>query len=405
MSTVALILALAAPQQLPEPFATPWYRGGPDIVDQPSGSDLSVPPGFEVTVFAEGFRNPRRIALAPNGDVFLVQSLAGTVRVLRDGDGDGVAEVQEIFAEELDRPFGIAFRGDHVYIGNTGGVVRFDYTTGQLRAAGPPEPVVDLPPRGSGMDQDTADRLGISLRATGGYNHWTRNLEFSADGSKMYVAVGSATNATPGDDPRRAAINEYNPDGSEHRVYASGLRNPVGMAFNPQTGVLWSAVQERDHLGDDLVPDFVTSIVDGGFYGWPYAYIGPNPEPILEGARPDLIAESIVPDVLLESHSAALGLAFYGGDAFPEEYRGDLFVALHGSINRSNLSGYSVARIPFEAGQPSGPPEDFLSGFIVSDDEVKAVWGRPVDVLVAEDGSLLITDDAGGRIFRVRYVG
>lgn len=219
----------------------------------------------------------------------------------------------------------------------------------------------------------------------------------------MYVAVGSATNAMPGTDPRRAAINEYRIDGSGHRVIAGGLRNPVALAFFPNSNTLWTAVHERDHLGDELAPDYVTSVTPGGFYGWPYAYIGPNPEPILNGARADLVEKTITPDVLLPAHAAPMGLAFYTGEQFPGVYRNNAFVALHGSINRLDLVGYSVVRIPFEAGRPAGPPVDFLTGFIVRNDDVKEVWGRPVDVLQASDGALLVSDDAGGRIFRIRY--
>jgi glucose/arabinose dehydrogenase len=323
--------------------------------------------------------------------------------VLRDANGDGVAEIKEAFATGLTRPYGLAFANGYLYVGNNDAVVRFRYTPGQLTAVGEPEKVVDLPPSNAALDEDTARRLNIDVSRTRGYNHWTRNVVFSPDGRKMYVAIGSSTNTTPESDARRGAINEYNADGSGHRILGSGLRNPVGMVFNPTTGALWTAVNERDHLGDDLVPDFVTSVVDGGFYGWPYAYIGKNPEPALNGARPDLIATSIVPDVLLTSHAAALGLAFYTGTQFPADYRGDLFVAQHGSINRSKLSGYSVVRVPFENGRPSGPPVDFLTGFVVEDGEQKVVWGRPVDVIQAADGSLLISDDGGNVVWRVRY--
>ncbi len=345
------------------------------------------------------------MALAPNGDVFVTQGRAGEVIVLRDEDGDGTADRTESFATDLNRPFGIAFHGGYLYIANNDAVVRIPYASGQLRAEGAPEHVVDLPPSGAGVDEDTAERLGIDVSRTRGYNHWTRNLIVHPDGDRMYVAVGSATNAMPGEDPRRAAISEYRIDGSGHRVFASGMRNPVGMAFYPGTSTLWTAVQERDHLGDDLVPDFVTSDREGGFYGWPYAYIGSNPEPILDGARPDLVEATLVPEVLLPSHSASLGLSFYTGEQFPNEYRNSAFVALHGSINRSRLAGYSVVRIPFEGGRPAGDPEDFLTGFIVRDDAEKEVWGRPVDVLQWTDGSLLISDDGGGRIYRVRYGG
>jgi glucose/arabinose dehydrogenase len=404
MSLIALMLVLAA-RQLAEPFETPWNRAIPSVVEQPDGARLSVPARFQVNVFADGLSGPRRMALAPNGDVFVAASRDGEIVLLRDSDGDGVAERRETFAAALQRPFGMAFQGGFLYVGNNDAVVRFPYAPGQLRARGLPEHVVDLPVSSDALDTDTAERLGIDVARTRGFNHWTRNLIFGPDGRKMYVAVGSATNAMPGTDPRRAAINEYDVDGSGHRVFAGGLRNPVPLAFYPGSTTLWTAVHERDHLGDELAPDYVTSVVDGGFYGWPYAYIGPNPEPILNGARPDLVERTIVPDVLLPAHAAPMGLAFYSGDRFSEAYRNNAFVALHGSINRLDLKGYSLVRIPFEDGEPVGPPEDFLTGFIVRDDEEKEVWGRPVGVLQAADGSLLVSDDAGGRIFRVWYGG
>jgi glucose/arabinose dehydrogenase len=403
MTPLALFLVLGI-QQLPEPFETPWARIIPTVVERPAGAELTVPPGFEVSIFAEGLRGARLMALAPNGDVFVTVGRSGEVVVLRDSDGDGVADRTERFATDLNRPFGITFHDGHLYVANNDAVVRFGYDSGQLSANGPAEHLIDLPPSGPGVDEDTARRLGIDVSRTRGYDHWTRNLAVHPDGSKIYVAMGSVTNATPGDDPRRAAISEYSIDGSGHRIFASGMRNPVGMAFYPGRSTLWAAVQERDHLGDDLVPDFLTSVRDGGFYGWPYAYIGPNPEPILNGARPDLVEATITPEVLLPSHSAAMDISFYTGDQFPAEYQNSAFVALHGSINRSSLAGYSVVRVPFRDGRPSGDAEDFLTGFIVRDDpEVKEVWGRPVDVMQWTDGSLLISDDGGGRIFRVSY--
>lgn len=404
MSVVALFLALTA-TQLPEPFATPWNRAIPTIVDRPAGAVLSVPAGFEVDVFAEGLVNPRKMAQASNGDVFVAESRSGEVVVLRDTDGDGAADLRRTFASGLERPYGLAFHGGYLYVGNNDAVVRFRYEPGQLEASGSPERVAELPVSSDAVDQDTAERLGIDVSRTRGFNHWTRNLIFAPDGRTLYVAVGSATNAMPGTDPRRAAINAYDPDGGNHRVFAGGLRNPVALAFPPGSSVLWTAVHERDHLGDDLAPDFVTSVIEGAFYGWPYAYIGPNPEPILNGARPDLVAITRVPDVLLPAHAAPMGMAFYSGSQFPEAYHGGAFVALHGSINRLDLVGYSLVHIPFAQGRPVGPPEDFLTGFIVRDDETKEVWGRPVDVIQTYDGSLLVSDDAGGRIFRVRHVG
>jgi glucose/arabinose dehydrogenase len=263
-----------------------------------------------------------------------------------------------------------------------------------------------LPASDAALDQDTADRLKIPLNQTRGYNHWTRNVVFNPAGTKLYVTIGSATNSTPENAPgafERAAIHEFNPDGSGHRLFAGGLRNPVGLAFFPGSTTLWTAVNERDHLGDDLVPDFITSVRAGGFYGWPYSYIGRNVDPTVNPPRPDLVAKALTPDVLLTSHAAALGLLFYTGAQFPAEYRNSAFVALHGSINRSKLSGYSVVRVPFRNGRPSGPPEDFLTGFIARDDEEKQVWGRPVGLLQLADGSLLVSDDGGNRIWRVAY--
>jgi glucose/arabinose dehydrogenase len=373
-------------------------------VAMPDGHQLTVPAGFAVNVFADKLLLARFMALAPNGDVFLSEPSTGgnaKITVLRDADHDGVAEARFVFASGLNRPFGLAFWKSYLYVGNNDSVVRFAYATGQTEASGPPETIVDLPPSDAALDADTAARLNIPLNQTRGYNHWTRNVIFNPSGTKMYVTVGSSTNATPETDERRAAINEYNPDGSGHRVWASGLRNPVGLAYYPASTTLWTAVNERDHLGDDLVPDYITSTQDGAFFGWPYSYIGRNIDPTVSPQRPDLVAKAVTPDVLLPSHSAALGLIFYTGTQFPVEYRNSAFVALHGSINRSKLSGYSVVRVPFRNGRPSGPAENFLSGFIARDDDEKQAWGRPVGLLQLPDGSILVSDDGGNRVWRV----
>ncbi len=375
----------------------------------PEGRSLSVPPGFTVALFADKLQMARFMALAPNGDVFLSEPAsrtAGKITVLRDADRDGVAETRETFASGLNRPFGLAFWKGYLYVGNNDSVIRFKYAAGQVVSDGAPEKIADLPASDAALDEDTAKRLNIPLNQTRGYNHWTRNVIFNAAGTKLYVTIGSATNATPenaGMAVERAAIHEYNPDGTGHRVFATGLRNPVGLAWYPASNTLWTSVNERDHLGDDLVPDFITSVRDGGFYGWPYSYIGRNVDPTVATPRPDLVARAIVPDVLLASHSAALGLLFYTGAQFPSEYRNSAFVALHGSINRSPLSGYSVARVPFRNGKPSGPPEDFLTGFIARDDDQKEAWGRPVGLLQLPDGSMLVSDDGGNRIWRVSF--
>lgn len=399
-----LLLALFA-QQLPKPFDTPWYRKITRVVPAPDSMSLKVPAGFRVNVFADKLEHARWMALAPNGDVFLAESGFGKITVLRDTDKDGVAETRETFATGLNRPFGLAFWKDYLYVGNNDAVVRFAYKSGQTKADGAPEKIADLPASNGAFDRDTAERLKIDISQTRGYNHWTRNVIFSPDGRKMFVTVGSATNSTPDGDSRRAAINEFNPDGTGHRVFAGGLRNPVGLAFYPGTNTLWTAVNERDQLGDDLVPEYITSVKDGGFYGWPYSYIGKNIDPTVKEQRPDLVAKATAPDVLLPSHAAALGIMFYTGSQFPAEYRNNAFVALHGSINRSKLSGYTITRVPFRNGNPSGPPEVFLSGFIARDDEEKQVWGRPVGLLQLPDGSLLVSDDGKNQIWRVSYAG
>ena len=412
MSIRASVLCLALSiQQLAAPFATPWYRKATRVVAMPDGHQLTVPAGFTVRIFADGLQYARFMALAPNDDVFVAEPsrAAAKITVLRDADKDGVAETRATFAtgaSGLNRPFGLAFWKNYLYVGNNESVVRFTYKPGQTIADGMPERIVDLPPSDAALDQDTANRLHIDLSETRGYNHWTRNLIFNRGGTKMYVTVGSATNATPevaGGHAERAAINEYDPGGRAHRVFASGLRNPVGLAYYPGTDTLWTAVNERDQLGDDLVPDYITSVREGGFYGWPYSYIGQHLDPTVSAQRPDLVSKAIVPDVLLPSHSAALGLIFYTGRQFPPEFRNNAFVALHGSINRSKLSGYAVVRVPFLNGRPTGPAENFLSGFIARDDGEKQAWGRPVGLLQMPDGSILVSDDGGNRVWRVSY--
>jgi glucose/arabinose dehydrogenase len=406
MATCALAAQSAPP--LPAPFATPWYRKPTRVVAMPEGHRLTVPTGFTVSVFADKLPMARFMALAPNGDIFLSEPVRddGHITVLRDADRDGIAETRATFATGLNRPFGLAFWKNYLYIGNNDAVMRARYEPGQTAVDGPLEKIADLPPSDAALDEDTAQRLKIPLGQTRGYNHWTRNIIFNAAGTKLYVTIGSATNATPenaGVAIPRGAIHEYNPDGTAHRVFASGLRNPTGLAWYPGSNTLWTAVNERDQLGDDLVPDFITSVKDGGFYGWPYSYIGKNVDPTVLTPRPDLVAQAIVPDVLLESHSAALGLLFYTGTQFPGDYRNSAFVALHGSINRSKLSGYSVARVRFKNGKPSGPPENFLTGFVARDDDQKEAWGRPVGVLQLPDGSLLVSDDGGNRLWKVSY--
>ena len=372
--------------KLPPPFHTESARRNSRVVPMPAGAKLMVPKGFRVNVFAEGgFNVPRWMALSPNGDVFLADSRANKIFVLRDKDRDGVAEERFVFSDKLSQPFGMAFTQDWFYVANTDSIVRFKYKPGQTTAEGGPEKLVELTP--------------------GGYNqHWTRNLLFSKDGTKLFVSIGSATNVSVEADPKRAAISVYDPDGKNHRIYASGLRNPIGLAWNPKTGELWTAVNERDGLGDDLVPDYATSVKEGGFYGWPYSYLGQNEDPRRKGENPELVKKAIVPDVLFTSHVAALGIQFYTGKMFPKEYQNDAFVAFHGSWNRQKLSGYKVVRIKFDdKGRLEGNSyEDFVSGWL-PDENSTDVWGRPVGVLVHKDGSLLITDDGGDKIWRVSY--
>lgn len=372
--------------KLPPPFHTTSARRVSRVVPMPSGAKLTVPKGFKVNVFAEGdFREPRWMILAPNGDVFLSDSRANSIIVLRDKNKDGVAEERSLFSNKLSQPFGMAFHKDWFYVANTDSIVRFKYKSGQTAAEGDPEKLVEL--------------------TAGGYNqHWTRNLLFSPDGTKLYVSIGSATNVSVEADPRRAAISVYDPDGKNHRIFAGGLRNPIGLAWNRKTGELWTAVNERDGLGDDLVPDYATSVKEGGFYGWPYSYLGQNVDPRRKDEQPELVKKAIVPDVIFQSHVAALGIQFYGGKMFPKEYQGDAFVAFHGSWNRQRLSGYKVVRIKFDnKGKLEGNSyEDFVSGWL-PDENSNEVWGRPVGVLVHADGSLLITDDGGNKVWRVSY--
>jgi len=373
------------PTELPKPNETESASRSSSVVSQPDNAAFNLPKGFKVNVFAEGdFSRPRMMALAPNGDVFVADSYADKVIVLRDNNKDGAADERFVFAENLNSPFGMAFYKDWFYVANTDSVVRFKYQAGQTKAAGEPEKIVAL--------------------TAGGYNqHWTRNIIFSPDGTKLYLSVGSASNVSAGEEPMRAAISVFDPDGKNFRIFASGLRNPVGLAFNPTTKELWSAVNERDGLGDELVPDFVTSVKDGAFYGWPFSYIGQNEDPRRKGENPALVKKAIVPDVLVASHSAALGLVFYDGKMFPAEYNGDAFSALHGSWNRQKLTGYKIIRIRFKNGKPVGNSyEDFLTGWL-PDENGNEVWGRPVGLLVAADGSLLICDDGANKIWRVAY--
>lgn len=378
---------------LPPDLATPSASNGPRVVPAPKNAKPRVPKGFEVALFATGLINPRYLLTAPNGDIFVTESAANTIRVLRDSDGDGRPDINEKFATGLSQPFGLAFYPSgpdpmFLYVANTDGIVRFPYRNGDLRARGKPERIADLSSGG---------------RLTGG-GHWTRDIVFSADGRKLYASVGSKTNvsdeAAEPAERERARIFQFEPDGSNRTTYAWGIRNAVGIAIHPETGDLWASVNERDGLGDDLVPDYVTRVLKGGFYGWPWYYLGNHQDPRHKGSRPELAAKVLEPDVLIQAHSAPLNLIFYEGEQFPADFKGDAFVALHGSWNRSKRTGYKVVRIPLENGKPRGVYDDFLTGFVTPEGDV---WGRPVGLTVAKDGSLLVSEDGNNAIWRIAY--
>jgi len=389
---------------LPAPDEAHSVDNGPHLVSRPKGALPQAPAGFQVQLYAEGLHNPRLIRVAPNGDVFVAESKHDSVRALRGVAPDGKAAQSSSYAHGLRQPFGIAFypagpgvEPQWLYVANTDSVVRFPYRSGDLVARGKPEVIVrDLP--GGGL-----------LRGGG---HWTRDLAFSRDGKKLYVSVGSRSNV---DDPdttpaefHRADILEFPLDqrgvtSGGPRVFASGIRNAVGIAVNPRTGELWASVNERDLLGDDLAPDYITTVKDGGFYGWPWYYIGGHQDPRHAGKHPELRAKVIVPDVLLQPHFASLQLCFYEGEQFPAAYRGDIFAAEHGSWNRRGRNGYEVIRVPLHGkDRATGEYEDFLTGFVTANGDV---WGRPVGVAVAKDGALLVTDDGSDSIWRVTATG
>lgn len=377
---------------LPEPYATSSANNGPELAARPENVWPVAPAGFKVELYAAGLENPRWLRTAPNGDVFLAESDPGRVRVFRGMTSDGKPEQMQVFASDLKRPYGIAFYPpgpdpQWIYVGNTDEVIRFPYHNGDLKASGASQHIADLPSGGG---------------------HWTRAVEFSPDGKQMFVAVGSASNDDDTDThPRekdRADILACDPAKCELHVYAYGIRNAGGgIAVNPQTGELWCSVNERDALGDNLVPDYITHVEEGGFYGWPWWYIGAHQDPRQKGKHPELKDKVLVPDVLLQPHNASLELTFYGADKFPAEYKGDIFASEHGSWNKAVRVGYEVIRVPLhQTGHATGEYQDFLTGFVLPDGHV---WGRPVGITVAPDGSLLVSDDGSNSIWRVSYVG
>jgi glucose/arabinose dehydrogenase len=401
---------------LPEPKPDESVQNQPHVIAKPADAWPIAPPGFKVTLYAGGdnapmqradntehmaraagtFTMPRLMRTAPNGDIFLSDSGAGIIFVLRGVDADGKAKQIEKFATGLDHPVGIAFypaeNPKYVYVANTGSVVRYAYKAGDLHATGDKEVLV-------------ADVPGYSQLTGGG--HWTRDVVFTRDGSKMLVSVGSGSNVDDSDThPRefhRADVLEYTPEGKFLKVYASGIRNCVGEAINPVTGMLWCSTNERDNLGNHLVPDYVTSVPEDGFFGWPWFYMGGHQDPRLEGKHPELKSKVLTPDVLVQPHMASLEMAFYPNSGeFPKAYDGDAFAAEHGSWNRQNRAGYEVIRIPMHNGKADGSYEDFLTGFVTKDGQV---WGRPVGVTVGKDGSLFVTDDGSRSVWHVTYVG
>lgn len=401
---------------LPPPYSTRSVGNGPKIVPQPANASLAVPPGFTVRLFASGLSNPRLLRVAPNGDIFISETAANRIRVMRAADGAEAPSENQVFADGLNRPFGIAFypSGNNpqwIYVANNNSVVRIPYRNGDLHARGPAQVIVPQLTEGHG-------------------GHSTRDVAFSKDDKRLFISVGSGSNVAETmskKDPaairsweaehgrgaawdaetNRADILVTDPEGHQPiHTFATGIRNGVGIAVNPETGDLWTSVNERDGLGDDLVPDYITRVKEGGFYGWPWYYLGKYEDPRHHGERPDLAGQAIVPDVLLQAHSASLEMTFYtatkGAAAFPAEYRGDAFAAFHGSWNRTLRTGYEVARVRLDHGVPTGEYDDFLTGFVVDN---RSVWGRPVGVAVAHDGALLVTEDGHGTLWRISYSG
>lgn len=380
---VAIAAAAAAEVKLPAPFHTPSVQNGPQVIARPQDAKLKVPPGFEIQEFASSLERPRIMLYTPTGEILVTESINdGRVTVLSDKDGDFKADNQrKVLIEGLDRPYGLAFWKDYLYVAETTSLKRYKYDAKAV-SVGKGEEIVNMKDFSKG--------------------HWTRSLTFDPKGTKLYLGIGSASNVDAGEPERRAAILQCNPDGSGCELFATGTRNPTSIYFYPGSNTLWASIQERDALGDDLVPDYFTHIQKGGFYGWPYAYFGPNEDPRNKGKNPELVKKTIVPDVSLGAHTAVIDWKFYTGKQFPAKYQGGAFLALHGSWNRSKRVGQSVVFLPFKNGKPSGPIEDFLTGWMLGPD-MREVWGRPTGVMVMKDGSLLVSDDGGKKIWRISY--
>jgi glucose/arabinose dehydrogenase len=386
-ATGAAMAAQSGGKQLPPPYQTPSAENRPHVIPQPDGARVKLPSGFRIDVAADGFDVPRFMLLGPSNEILLsdsrsLQNGGGAVYVLLDKSHNGKIGQRTKIIEGLDRPYGLALWKDYLYVAETTSLKRYKYDPTAMKVVTPGEEIVSL------------------KNFTNG--HWTRTVLFDRKGEKMFLTVGSGSNVDAGEDPMRAAVHRYNPDGSGHETFVSGTRNVIGLRWYPGADTLWAAVQERDALGDDLVPDFFTALKPGGFYGWPYAYIGSNEDPRRKGEAPEMVKKTIVPDVLMGAHVAVLDALFYTGTMFPKEYQGGAFVAEHGSWNRSRRVGYGVAFVPFKNGQPAGDPREFLSGFMISPDSTD-VWGRPVGLLQLPDGSLLLSDDGGKKIWHIAY--
>lgn len=369
-------MAQGVRKPLPAPYATPSASNAAKVTPKPEGAKLTAPAGFVVEEFASGFERPRTMLELPSGVILVVDSTPkGTIHALQ------LDKSKKPLLQNLERPFGLALNKGYLYVSEAQAIKRYKFNDKTLEI-GPAEKVVALDGYTKG--------------------HWSRAIAFDKKTGKMYVSVGSGSNVDLGDPANRAAINVYDADGSNGQILAGGLRNPVWIAFHPKSNKLWTTVQERDGLGDDLVPDFFTEVKQGAFYGWPYAYVGPNEEPRNKGANPELVKKTIEPDVLLPAHCAVMGFSFYTGKMFPAKYREGAFLAYHGSNNKSVRIGYNVVFVPFKNGRPAGDPEEFVTGWMMGPDK-KEVWGRPVGVAQLKDGSLLVSEDGNNKIYRISY--
>jgi len=393
-------------EALPPPKSDP-VAASRSLVIPYAGQAPRVMDGFTATPFVTGLEHPRRLLVLPNNDVIVAEQKAGYLTLLRDSDGDGKVDFIERYADDFRAPYGLAYRDGFVLVADQDGIWRVPHVSGALRAGRADQPkITDVPPEQrkpvpAAYGQEMITQKGVFGVVAG---HQNRHLALDPKTGAMFVGVGSAGNI--GVEPEvKASIQRFEADGSGQTTFASGMRNPTSLAFHPTTGELYAGVQERDGLGDNLPPDYFTRVQKGAFYGWPYAYIGPNPQPGFAQRAPDKVKAAVVPDVLFQPHSSVLDVVFYDGEQFPAEYRGDAFVAMKGSWNRSEPTGYKIVRVRFKDGRPDGSYENFVTGFWVSGQHRAEVWGRPAALAVMKDGSLLIADDTAGTIWRVSYTG